>query len=169
VSAKGDSRAGREVVQAFEAGDELAIRRFGWYSVWEACATWWAPRQSCTAHEFVPYAKLLGDEDPAAVLEAFRQLAGDWRPTPAQVRAYLYRSELASVDAGRGRDLAHTPEALRAVAAAHAAGERGCSCGVRRPAWRVDHAHVLRCVACGGLEYGQLFTAEDAGLIEAVA
>jgi hypothetical protein len=169
VSAKGNSRAGREVVAAFESGDELAVRRLGWYPAWEAAATWWAPRQGCTAREFVPYAKLLGDQEPAAVLEALRQLAGDWRPTPAQVRAYLYRPEPTNVDAGRGRTLAHAPEALRAVAAAHAAGECGCSCGMRRPTWRVDHAHVLRCVACGGLEYGQLFAAEDAGLIEAAA
>jgi hypothetical protein len=162
------SAAGRrdEVVAAFERGDVLGVRRVGWWAVWEAAAQWWAPRQTCTSREFVAYAKLLGDEDPAGVLEAFRALVGDWRPTPAQVRAYLHRpQEESGVSVGRSRDPAKTDQALRAVAQAALAGEPPCSCDLRRPTWTIDAAGVLRCPACRGLEAGQIYDAEDLGLI----
>jgi hypothetical protein len=51
-----------------------------------------------------------------------------------------------------------------AVAIAFRNGERGCVCAFRGPSWVSDGA-VLRCGVCNGLERGQLFEAEDAGLI----
>jgi hypothetical protein len=151
------------VIAAFETGDQLAIRRLGWWPAWEACSTWWAPRQTCTAMEFVPFAKLLGDEDPEKVLDALRDLCGDWRPTPAQVRGHLHRKtgDESRVDVGRGRDRAGSEEALRAVADAIRTGEQPCSCGRHSPQWRRDDAWVLRCPDCGGLEHGQVYSLED--------
>jgi hypothetical protein len=85
-----------EVVAAFEAGDELAVRRLGWQDVWEAADQWWRPRQACSMKQFVWYAKLLGAEDPAKVLEAFTDLCGEYRPTPAHVRGHLHRPKDAA-------------------------------------------------------------------------
>jgi hypothetical protein len=159
------------LIAALERNDQDAIRRLGWWDVWEAAATWWAPKQTAKAKDLVPYAKLLKDEIPDQILDAFRELAGDWRPTPAQVRAYLNakRRNAERVDVGRGRDRASTPEAVEATAEAYKAGERPCDCHVRRMVWRIDAAGTLRCRTCGGLEYGQVYAAEDLGLIEAVA
>jgi hypothetical protein len=152
-----------QLVAAFEAGDHLTIRRLGWWPVWEAANTWNAPRQTCTAQEFVPFAKLLGYEDPVAVLDAFEALAGEWRPTPAQIKDWLNagRMNASRVDVGGGRNLTETPEALQAVDAAIRAGEQPCSCGVRSPQWRRDDANVLRCPTCGGLDHGQVYAVED--------
>lgn len=76
-----------KVIAAFETGDQLAVKRLGWWDVWEASATWWAPRQVCTAKEMVPYAKLLGSEEPAAVLAALRDLARHWAQEAERERA----------------------------------------------------------------------------------
>jgi ribosomal protein L37AE/L43A len=151
-----------QLVAAFENGDQLGVRRLGWWTIWEAAATWWAPRQTATAKDMVPFAKLLGDEDPAKVLDALRDLAGDWRPTPAQVRGHLHRNDHAehTVNAGRATDPARDPAALTA---ALAAGEHVCECG--DPAgrtWRRDQHGVWRCPDCGGIEQGQAWAAEDA-------
>jgi hypothetical protein len=59
-----------ELIAACDAGDQLAIRRLGWYEIHEACDTWWAPRQGCTPEQLTPYAKVVGDADPELVLEA---------------------------------------------------------------------------------------------------
>src|SRR4051812_23970150 len=79
------------LVLACEENNYTAIRELGWLPALEAARTGWAPRQNCTPRDFTPYAKWLADEDPAAVTDAFRALSGDWRPTPAQVRAHLRR------------------------------------------------------------------------------
>jgi hypothetical protein len=123
------------------------------------------------AKDLVPYAKLLKDEIPDQIVNAFRDLGGDWRPTPAPVRAYLNakRRNAERVDVGRGRDRASTPEAVQATADAYRAGERPCGCHVRRAGWRIDAAGTLRCRTCHGLEYGQVYAAEDAGLIREAA
>jgi hypothetical protein len=159
------------LVAAFEQNDQDAIRRLGWWEVWEAAATWWAPKQTARAKDLVPYVKLLEAEIPEQVVNAFRELAGDWRPTPSQVRGYLnaQRREHSRVDVGGGPDPASTPEAVQATAGAYNAGERPCDCRVRRAVWRIDAAGTLRCRACGGLEHGQVYAAEDLGLIEGVA
>jgi hypothetical protein len=160
----------RDLIAAFEVNDQLAIRRLGWWDVWEAAATWWAPKQTARAKDLAPYARLLGDERPDDIIEAFKALSGDWRPTPAQVRGYLNgRRREKRVDAGRCRNPAMEPPALEAVASALREGERGCECGVHRSTWRIDAVDVLRCKGCGGLEHGQLYAAEDANLTEAVA
>jgi len=160
-----------QLVAACDAGDQLAIRRLGWYEVHEALATWNAPRQGCTLRQLTPYAKLVGDQEPELVLDALRELAGDWRPTPGAVRGYLNakRGEKHRVDVGRAADPAATEEALRAVAAALDAGEQPCACGFHSAQWRLDDACVLRCPSCGGLEQGQIYAVEDAGLLEQAA
>ena len=140
-------------------------------AAWEAADTWWAPRQTCSFREFVPYAKLLGDEDPDKVLEAFRDLAGDWRPHPAAVRGHIHRHDAdeSHVDVGRCVDPAATPEALAAFADAHRTGERLCTCGFHHPMWKIDRWGVLRCGKCGGLQQGQYYAAEEAELLSAPA
>ena len=160
-----------QLVAAIDGDDREAITRLGWEPVWRLLATAWQPKQGCTLSELRPYLELLGDADPAAVVAAIGELAGSWRPLPAEVRGVLnqQRRNASPVDAGRGCDLAGTDEALRAVAAAITAGERPCSCDHHRPIWRRDAAWVLRCRACGGLEHGQLFAAEDAGLVAVAA
>jgi hypothetical protein len=161
-----------ELVAAFEANDHDATRRLGWWDLWDHAHSAYAPKQPCRAKDMVPYAKLLGDEDPADILKAFLALAGDWRPTPAQVKGHLNlkRGDGGRVDVGRGRDRASTPEAISATADAYNAGERPCDCHVRRFVWRFDAATgTLRCRTCNGLEWGQVYAAADAGHIEAVA
>lgn len=154
------------LIEALEQGDELGVRRLRWYEPYEAYSTWWAPRQQGTPSGFVVYAKVLGDCDPAAVLNAFRALADDFRPTPAAVLGYLNRAAgQIDVHLGRGRDRASTPEAIAGVAAAIGAGDGPCSCPVRPPGWRIDPAGVLRCHACGGIEQGQVYAAEDAAAV----
>jgi hypothetical protein len=151
-----------ELVAAFEANDHEAIKAAGWWPVWEMCHTAWAPRQTATAKEMVPYAKLLGDLDPAAVLEALEACAGEWRPVPGQLRGHLNAKDCqSSVDVARGRDLTATTEALQAVADAIRGGEQPCSCDYHSPQWRRDDAYVLRCPTCNGLETGQVYAVED--------
>jgi hypothetical protein len=170
-----------QVVKAFEADDRAAIRQLGWEPVWEARATWWRPKQTCTAREMVPLAKLLGGEDPGRVPKAHEALAGPWQPTPAEVRGHLnrQRADDSTVNVGRGRDRAATPEALKATAAAVKGGARVCECGAPTLGkWDPRPDGVLRCASrpnpdadarltrvpgCGGLEIGQVRAAEDAG------
>jgi hypothetical protein len=154
-----------EVVAAFENGDELAVRRLGWWEPWSAAATWWAPKQKCTAKQFVPFARVLGDQDPARVLDAFKALAGEWRPSPAHVLGHLNGidgNRRQTNPAGAG-DRPSRPDAIAAVARALAAGEDVCACdgspGARK--WRLDAEGVLRCPNCRGLEQGQAYDAED--------
>jgi hypothetical protein len=77
-----------QVVAAFEADDQLAIRSPRMVGRMGSPCYVVCPR----AREAVPYMKLLADEDPAAVLEALRELAGEWRPHPAAVRGHLHRA-----------------------------------------------------------------------------
>jgi hypothetical protein len=153
-----------QVVAAFETGDQGAVLRLGWWPVWEALATWWAPRQTCNAKETVPYAKLLGDENPDKVLEALRDLTGEWRPSPAAIHGRLHRTDDESkVDVGRGRDVYLRDEAVQAVVEALQAGEQVCTCGTWHPSrFRPDASRVLRCRTCCGIEQGQVYAAEDA-------
>jgi hypothetical protein len=160
-----------QLLAAIEAGDHMAVRRREWGEVWEMLATANAPRQGCTLRELRPYAKFLGNEDPAAILEALEACAGEFRPTAGELRAYLNRrrGNAERVDAGRGRDRSSTLETLAAVADALRAGEQACTCGppTLRP-WRHDESWVLRCPE-GHLETGQIYQCEDAGLLEAAA
>ena len=166
-----------QLLAACENGDHVAIHRLGWGDVWEVLATGWAPRQTCSMNELKHWAKMLGNEDPAGLLPAIDECAGVWRPTPGQIRGHLNakRADTSSVDVGRGRDRSSALEAVQAVAEALRAGEQACACGrmpvpdangsLRFPRWRRDAEWVLRCSACGGLEQGQLYAAEDAGLL----
>ncbi len=157
-----------ELVAALEANDHDAIKALGWWDIGEVYLTAWAPRQAGTTKDLIPLAKLLGDEDPAAVLDAIEQCAGEWRPVAGQLRAHINkaRGENHRVDVGRGRDRSSTPEALAGVADAIRTGERPCQCGpptLQR--WRPDSTYVLRCHSCAGLQDGQIYDAEDAGLL----
>jgi hypothetical protein len=171
-----------EAVRAFEQADELTVRRLGWWPVWQARATWWAPVKSCTAREMIPLVKLLGDEDSARVLEAHRELATNkWQPTPAENRGHLIAKTAKGPQSnvGLSRDRAATLEALKATAAAWTSGERLCKCGPPIAGkWDPRPDGVLRCArrfrpdlddtygpGCGGLEPGQLNNAIDAGLL----
>ena len=161
-----------ELLAAAERGDHAAIHRLGFGEVWEILNTGWAPRQVCSMNDLKPWIKMVGNEEPAVLLTAIEECAGAWRPTPRQIRGHLNakRGEsTSSVDVGRSRDRASTPEALAAVADALRAGEQICTCGpptLRR--WRHDETWVLRCPE-GHLEQGQAFQAEDLGLLEVAA
>ena len=129
-----------ELLAAIEAGDHMAVRRPEWGEVWEILATANAPRQGCTLSELKPYAKLLGNEDPAAIVAALEACAGEFRPTAGELRAYLNRrrGEGHRVDVGRGRDRRRrrrpSPRSLtRSVTAARSArvGRRRCAPGAR--------------------------------------
>ena len=168
-----------QLLAACENGDHAAIHRLGFGDVWEVLHTGWAPRQLCSLNDLKPWIKMLGNEDLDVILGAIEECAGAWRPTPGQIRGHLNakRSDTGTVDVGRGRDQSSSPEALRAVAKALRAGEQPCSCGrmpvpdangsLRFPRWRRDSEWVLRCSACRALEPGQVYSAEDAGLLEA--
>lgn len=170
------------LISALEAGDEVTIRRLNWAPVLEAASTWWAPKQRCSFAEFVSYAKLLGDYDPAEVLEAFAELAGEWRPHPAAVRGQLNKRNERELrtDVGRSRDRSRSTDALDAVRAALAAGERTCDCpGPCGRKWVPDAVEtrrgkdgrtislpvgVWRCPDCVGIEPGQVYAANEASL-----
>jgi hypothetical protein len=161
-----------ELVTAFENGDRLAVRRLGWEPVHRALHTWWPkPNPPADAGLMRSYAEALGDEDPAAVLDALRALSGRWRPGAGEVLGHINgkRDDGASVDAGRGGSPALSPAALQAVAEALARGEEPCSCGMWLPTWLRARDWVLRCPRCDGLEHGQLYACEDAGLIREAA
>jgi hypothetical protein len=155
-----------QVVAAFETDDDLTINQLGWWPVWEALATWWTLPQKCTRKNMVPYAKLIGGEDPAKVIAALEALATDkFRPSPSQIRGQLHPTDgdESKVDVGRGRDVYLRDEPVQAVAEALQAGEEGCTCG----GWHSSRFHpdasgVLRCRTCHGLEDAQVYAAEDA-------
>lgn len=159
-----------DLLAAIEAGDRQAVTRHGWGEVWEILATANAPRQGCTLTELKPYAKLLGNENPAVILEALEACAGEFRPTAGEIRRYLNRRKTEShvVDVGRGRCREMAPETIGNVAELHRAGQRPCVCGFHRSQWDHDPGTwVRRCPACNGLEPGQVNEAEDLGLLEA--
>ena len=156
------------LLESIEAGDHNIVRRI-WPEVWEALATWWQPRQTCTLRELAPYAKMLGGEDPDDILAAIRECAGDFRPVPGQVLAALkrLRGDVTRVDVGRGRHYSDTPAALEAVADAIRHGERECECGPPTARlWLVASSGVRRCRVCRGLAVEQRYAAEDAGLLD---
>jgi len=107
-----------ELLAAIEAGDHMALKRRDWGEVWEILATANAPRQGCTLNELKPYAKLLGNEDPAVILEALEACAGEFRPTAGELRAYLNhkRGERERVDVGRCLNPFLSDRAIAAVA-----------------------------------------------------
>jgi hypothetical protein len=154
-----------EVAAAFASPDQDTIRELGWWEIWEACATWWKPRQTATPTDMVPYAQLLGDEDPAQVLQALRELAGEWRPSPGAIRGHLHPANNDTAHPALARDPAATSNALTATARALNAGEQPCGCNRHNSTWPIDQHGVLRCTTCNGLEQGQSYAAEDAGLI----
>jgi hypothetical protein len=156
-----------DLLEAIAAGDHQAAHRLGWGEVWEDLARNWAPRQGCTLAELGAYVRLLGDEKPEEVVAAIRECAGEFRPVPGAVLAALkqLRGETRRVDVGRGRHRSAGDDALQAVADALAAGEHACPCGCPTSLrWSIDSRGVLRCPA-GHLEPGQVYSAEDAGLI----
>ena len=116
----------------------------------------------------VAFVKLLGNENPADVLDAIEACAGEWRPLPGELKGYLNRKRGAGdgdrVDLGRGKAVCSRDEALDAVAAAVAAGVAVCSCGRPPTTWprgSADSDGVLHCPDCQGLEQGQVWAAED--------
>jgi hypothetical protein len=154
-----------QLVEAFRVGDQITVRRLGWWDVYSAWVTWWAPRQTGTSSEFVPVAKAAGDHDPALVLEALRACAGPFRPTAGELLGYLNdrRRSTDSVDVGRASDPTNTPAALAAVTRAIAEGAHVCDCGnPTGRTWLLDRHGVLRCRRCDGVEVGQAWQAEDA-------
>jgi hypothetical protein len=162
-----------ELLRACAQGDEVTLRRHGWQPVWRALKSWWP--KAFAAEDLRPYVRLLAEEPPDQIVEALagwaRTKRGQFRPSPAEVMHALHGDDLApdlgpKVNTGRGRDRASTDTALRAVADA-SRSEAPCSCAVRRPTWRIDALGVLRCQTCAGLEWGQVYAAEDAQLLEA--
>ena len=138
--------------------------------IWELLATANAPRQGCTLTELKPYAKLLGNENPAVIVAAMEACAGDFRPTAGELRGYLNSRKTggARVDAGRSRSREMDPETLADVARLHRGGQQPCGCGFHRSQWDRDPGTwVRRCPVCDGLEPGQVLEAEDLGLLEA--
>jgi len=153
-----------ELLAAIDAGDHQAVHRRGWSDVWEHLATAYAPRQTCGLNDLTPYIKLLGNEEPADVLEALEACAGKWRPAPGGSAGLLQRQARRECArrCRRGRDRSSSLEALAAVAQAVRRGEQPCTCGpptMRR--WQADAFFVLRCPE-GHLEQGQIYAAEDA-------
>jgi hypothetical protein len=160
-----------ELLRACAKGDEVTLRRHGWQPVWRALKSWWP--KAFAAEDLRPYIRLLADEPPDHIVGALagwsKTKRGQFRPSPAEIMHALHGEEPGAdlgpkVNTGRGRDRAGTEQALRAVADAMRT-EAPCSCDVRRPTWRIDALGVLRCLACSGLEWGQIYAAEDARLI----
>jgi hypothetical protein len=119
-----------------------------------------------------PYAKLLGNEDAAAIREALEACAGEFRPTAGELRAYINRrrGDRARVDVARATDPAATPEASAAAAAAIRDGAHVCGCGCPTSrVWKIDPVGVLRCSECDGVQQGQAFSAEHLGLLKEAA
>lgn len=171
-----------ELRVACTKGDEHTLSRHGWRPVFDALAGWW-PRQF-SATDLLPYVGLLAnDEPPEAIMAALKAhtggKGGQYRPSPAELRALIHADDDGPrVDVGRCRNPSQAPDVLARVAAALAAGEVACECG--GPAtrtWVIDPPPrrrepprgVWRCRDCGGLEPGQVYAAEDAGLIARAA
>lgn len=159
-----------QLLAAIEEGDHNVVRRI-WAEPWEALATWWQPRQTCTLRELKPYVKILGDEDPEDIVAAIRDCAGGFRPVAGEVMAALRRLRgTPRVDVGRGVHRSGTDTAHRAVAAAvlHD-GDVSCDCGSPVSLkWRLDGQGVFRCPA-GHIEPGQVYSAIDLGLLKEAA
>lgn len=162
-----------DLVTACARGDHLAIRRLEWEPISEALAEWWWSREPFTLADLTHYARALGDYPAADVLAALPDAAGKWRPKPGHILAVLRdrgRSDEKRIDVGRSTDRSRSPEARAATRRAVAAGERLCDCGAPSARkWIADAHGVWRCPDCGGLEAGQVYAGEDAGLTEAAA
>jgi hypothetical protein len=170
-----------ELLRACATGDEVTLGRHGWRPVFDALAGWWPKRFGAT--DLRPYVTLLADERPEAIVAALELLTtmrgGGFRPSPAELRALVHAD-----DDGERRDVgdcgspSQSPEVLARVAAEVLDGAQLCDCGgPTSRTWVIDPPPrrrepprgVWRCRDCGGLEPGQVYAAEDAGLIARAA
>lgn len=148
--------------------DYGALKELGWLEVYEALKGWWPKRMSI--EDLAPYLDALYGESAANVMNTLRDLRGEqWRPSPSS----LYR-EMQGIaakqqarkesDRGRyGKKKRHDEQAsaLVRVRMLIDAGNPVCDCPARSPMVHEDRYHVLTCARCGGLEQGQVFTAQD--------
>ena len=144
-----------DLLAACEQGDEVRIEQLGWRPVLDALRCW--PKR-LGGGELSPYARMLGDEDPDAVAAAVLAMAGEYRPSAAQVRMRLRPAapepERPSTNGYQLR-VDQTERALHAVRLAVATGEEICECRPRSTTMIVDSEGVLRCPECEGLEISQ--------------
>jgi hypothetical protein len=136
-----------------------AIRDRGWWPVYTGLSSWWNRRFD--VRDLVPFADLLGDEDPQAIVAALRELVGgDWPPGASDVYRQMQADRAAAAQARdehrqrRGRpDLERA--ALIRVRLLIDKGERVCECAPRSGLISIDASGVLRCPLCDGIEPGQ--------------
>lgn len=169
-----------DLLRACANGDEVALGRHGWRPIYEALVSWW-PREF-TRDDLRPYVRVLADEKPEAILGALRAhtttKGGGFRPLPAEVRALIHaEDEVAAPRHGGYTNPSEGLSVLERVAAAISAGETVCECPCPTSrAWLIDPPPlkgkpprgIWRCPECGWIEQGQVYAAEDAGLIWSV-
>jgi len=120
--------------------------------------------------DLAPYLDALYEEKASKVMDTLRGMRGEqWRPSPSM----LYR-EIQGIEAkkrqrhdapqdqyGQRKRDDQMPSALVQVRLLIDSGHHVCNCSPRSPTVIKDSLCVLRCKACGGLEQGQVFEAED--------
>jgi hypothetical protein len=145
MSARADLKA------ACATGDELTVRRLGWWQVYEALRDWW-PKKGFDSTAFGSHVELLGDEDSDAVYEALRSLGvSKFRPVPSEILRPLRELAVASAsprESGMERQARKNHQVRRLLAE----GTDPCWCsGIPHPPVRqVDG--LWFCGACGGLD-----------------
>lgn len=170
---------GGDLLAAIERNDVDEVKRL-WGDVWHDLATVARPKQGCTIEELADYARHLGHVPQDDIRAGIRETAGAFRPTPGEILAALrMRATESKVDVGRGRDRTLTEVSLRLAARTIATGRAECSCGFRRNTWQLlgwpgpsepmPEAQVPLCIGCGGLDPGQVYEAERAGLLGVAA
>jgi hypothetical protein len=147
------------LMRAAMDNDFDAIRDRGWWPVYTGLSSWWNRRFEVRA--LIPFADLLADEDPQAIVAALRALVGgDWPPGAADVYRQVQSDKAAAAqerDAQRPRrgrpDLERS--ALIRVKFLIDKGERVCACVPRSGTMSIDAAGVIRCPYCEGIDPGQ--------------
>jgi hypothetical protein len=148
--------------------DYSSLKQLGWLEVYEALKGWWPKRMSI--EDLAPYLDALYGENATAVMDTLRGLRGEqWRPSPSS----LYR-EMQGIAAkkqerresdkdryGKRKRPDEQSAALVRVRMLIDSGNPICACTARPTEVLQDRYHVLTCKGCGGLEQGQVFSAQD--------
>lgn len=148
--------------------DYGALKELGWLEVYEALRGWWPKRMSI--EDLAPYLDALHEEPASKVMQILRGMrAEQWRPSPSMLyraiqgisAAKQQQRESARDARGQLKRPDQQAAALVRVRMLIDAGNPVCKCVPRTVTLRKDRYHVLTCPSCGGLEQGQVFSAED--------
>jgi hypothetical protein len=157
-----------DIVRAVFNGDDELLEKTGWLAFFERLRALY-PRKKWPATEQATYVEIL--QSPITAFAALNSwMLGEksqWPPAAVELSALMRRAQSEPPAEQQGRQHQHrtdnTPHAYATVRALLASGHRVCDCRPRPANMEISESTgVITCLACGGLEQGQVDQAEEA-------